>query len=349
MTTKEAYQTVLALIEGEQQFITPFLLGKPGIGKSYIVHKLKEDLGLKYIIDLRLSQHDETDFKIPEKKNGFVTWLTSDFIPTEDNPKYDGPGILFLDELNRASQQTMQAVFQIVLDRAIGTKKIRDDWKIVAAGNLGHEDKTFVNEMDTALKNRFAFVEIDQVNLDEFLEEEKQLSKYVKGFLQKQPSKLYVDDHQYLITPRTWTKFSQYLNQYKGNNIREYALTIGKALIPAAIAAFNAYLSDFRKLSPKDILDNLDKFHDVLKEYERGDIHSLNTELCEYLKDADITKKQIINLDKYFNTYLLDDNRMFITKKLLENNKNILKKWIQVFPEYDDEDSEFNRIVREVL
>jgi len=62
-------------------------------------------------------------------------------------------GILFLDELNQGSEQTLKSLFSIVLDGYVGDIKITPNIMVVSAGNLGAE---FGNTpIPIALENRF--------------------------------------------------------------------------------------------------------------------------------------------------------------------------------------------------
>jgi hypothetical protein len=61
-------------------------------------------------------------------------------------------GILFLDEVNRAQDDVLQAVFQLVLDRRVGQYVLPPGWSVVAAGNFmegyrvgGFDDPAFLN------------------------------------------------------------------------------------------------------------------------------------------------------------------------------------------------------------
>jgi hypothetical protein len=350
-TTKQSYQMIKALLGTKEspQYVTPLILGLPGVGKSYNIRKYAKEFDFEHFIDLRLSQHDETDFKMPIRGESFIHWITSDFIPTEDNPKYKGPGILFLDELNRASEKVMQSIFQIVYDRMIGTKKIRDDWKIVAAGNFGFKDRTFVNELDSALKNRFAIIEIDKVSVDDYIEEEKSLNKYIKIFLEANPSKLYMDEGDYLVTPRSWTTLSNYLNSYQGSDIQSYALTISRTIIHNAAGAFASFLSDFRKIKPSNVFDGT--YKSFIKNYERSDIHQLNAEIVDYVENKKFTKEELSNFDEYFNTHLFEDNRIWVLQKLVssEKGKDFVRQYIDAFPEYNNNESDFFKLLSKVI
>jgi hypothetical protein len=61
-------------------------------------------------------------------------------------------GILFLDEVNRAQDDVLQAIFQLVLDRRVGQYVLPPGWSLVAAGNYmegyrvgGFDDPAFLN------------------------------------------------------------------------------------------------------------------------------------------------------------------------------------------------------------
>ncbi len=61
-------------------------------------------------------------------------------------------GILFLDEVNRAQDDVLQAIFQLILDRRIGQYVLPPGWSVAAAGNFmegyrvgGFDDPAFLN------------------------------------------------------------------------------------------------------------------------------------------------------------------------------------------------------------
>src|SRR5690606_31535301 len=110
---------------------TPVMLwGAPGIGKSSVVHQVASELGRK-VVDLRLAQLEPTDLRgvpMPNRDTMRAEWFLPAFWPvrsTEDGErevtttdsngntktttvKYkagecpDGPGIIFLDEIEKA-------------------------------------------------------------------------------------------------------------------------------------------------------------------------------------------------------------------------------------------------------
>jgi len=79
-------------------------------------------------------------------------------------------GILFLDELNRAQDDVIQAVFQLVLERRLGTYTLPSGWHIVCAGNYmeGYSTNGFT---DPAFLDRFCHMQLDggELTLEEWV------------------------------------------------------------------------------------------------------------------------------------------------------------------------------------
>jgi hypothetical protein len=138
--------------------------GSPGVGKSDLIRQKAKERN-EDIIDMRLSQMDSVDLRgIPslDKASGRTVWNPPAELP------HNGKGILFLDEINSAPQATTAAAYQLILDRRLGSYKVPDGWKIVAAGNR-LTDRAIVNPMPTPLKNRFAHL-FYEVNNDDWLD-----------------------------------------------------------------------------------------------------------------------------------------------------------------------------------
>ncbi len=68
-------------------------------------------------------------------------------------------GLLFLDELNRADDDVLQASFQLVLDRCIGRYRLPTGWTVVCAGN--YPEGYMVNNFnDPAFLDRFCHLQL---------------------------------------------------------------------------------------------------------------------------------------------------------------------------------------------
>lgn len=133
------------------------LWGNRGIGKSSIIKQLSKDLHVPFI-DLRLATQEVSDL-IGIPKVNIATkqtyWAKPEWFPGEDQPE----GILFLDEMNRAQRDVIQAVFQLVLDKKIHTHQLPAGWRIISACNyVGAYD---VRELDEAMMSRFGHVDVE--------------------------------------------------------------------------------------------------------------------------------------------------------------------------------------------
>lgn len=112
--------------------IPVLLTGHPGVGKTYTIHQIGQELGYT-VITVITSLHDPTDF-------GGMPVISDDgvrFVP----PRWavematDGPTILFFDEIDKAAPAVQAAALRIVQERVVGDIALGDQVRIVAASN----------------------------------------------------------------------------------------------------------------------------------------------------------------------------------------------------------------------
>jgi hypothetical protein len=130
------------------------LRGNHGIGKSQVVRQVAKGFGLE-VIDRRLSQMSEGDMVGLPSTDGEVTRFNP---PDWYKSACKKPVALFLDELNRATPEVMQAAFQVVLDRELNGWKLHPQTRVYAAINAS--SAYTVNEMDPALLDRFWAIDL---------------------------------------------------------------------------------------------------------------------------------------------------------------------------------------------
>jgi hypothetical protein len=137
------------------------LRGAHGIGKSQVVRQVAgliaaaEGITNFEVIDRRLSQMSEGDMIGLPSTDGEVTRFNP---PEWYKRACVDPVCLFLDELNRATPEVMQAAFQVVLDRELNGWKLHPKTRVFAAINTG--GSYTVNEMDPALLDRFWAIDL---------------------------------------------------------------------------------------------------------------------------------------------------------------------------------------------
>lgn len=95
-----------------------FLWGAPGIGKSSLVRRFAESLGLECVSLLGTQLAPEDLIGVPQIRDG-----RSVFCPPEIIAR-DEPYCLFLDELNAATPDVQKAFYSLILDRRIGSYEL---------------------------------------------------------------------------------------------------------------------------------------------------------------------------------------------------------------------------------
>lgn len=183
-----------------------FLWGPPGVGKSQLVAQLAASRKFGFI-DKRLAQCDPTELKgypWPDSSKGVMTFLQDGGLPTK------GKGILFLDELSHAPPAVQAVSYQLVLDRRLGTYELPPGWTVLAAGNRV-SDRSFVNEMSSALSSRFVHINVEP-DLEDFITwaMANGVNSATRAYLRWKPANLATDKFtpgmRAFPTPRTWVK-----------------------------------------------------------------------------------------------------------------------------------------------
>ena len=181
--------------------------GPHGIGKSQIVGRTLANYFKVPLIDIRLSQREAGDvIGLPELKDGTTRFCPPDWVMKACRE----PVVLFLDELNRATPEVQQAVFELVLDRRMAGHKLHEGTRVYAAVNLSGNYQ--VNEMDPALLDRFFAIDLEPTT-EETLAHFKNIgfNEDVITFLRDKPGRLdpspKVDSSKVQPSRRSWERF----------------------------------------------------------------------------------------------------------------------------------------------
>jgi hypothetical protein len=147
-------------------FYPEFEMVEPGTLGGAIRHVASGRITMirPWFVDLRLAQLDPVDLRgMPDVVNGATIWRRPGFIPTDDGR----PGLLFLDEVNRAVVANQNAVLQLVRERRIGDHELPPTWRIAAAINPSGAGTSAMTE---ALAGRFVHVEmvVDPAQMRQF-------------------------------------------------------------------------------------------------------------------------------------------------------------------------------------
>jgi len=247
--------------------------GKTGIGKSQLVRQLAKTWGFDddEIIDRRLAQMSEGDMVGLPSTDGNVTRFNP---PDWYKRACDFPVVLFLDELNRATNEVMQAAFQIVLDRELNGFKLHPGTRVLSAVNIGGE--YVVNEMDPALLRRFWTVDLDPTTKDwtKWARETK-IADVIIDFIETDDTWLHAAEKGNMEdvqpNPASWERLSNCLNVddlvYRPNDSIFRSMCLG-FIGTEATAKFVEYAKSVNAHLTSDIIAN---------EYEKVRKNALKT------------------------------------------------------------------------
>ena len=151
----EQAKGLIKLVVQKNVSVPLLLVGPTGVGKSWVAKEAAEDLSIA-CIDLRLAQQEVGDLiGLPRRDGKRTVWSRPEWWPEDPNSK----GILFLDELNRAPIDVIQAVFQLVVEWKLHTHVLPTGWSIVSAINPDNGSYQ-VDSLDIAMLRRFCQVKV---------------------------------------------------------------------------------------------------------------------------------------------------------------------------------------------
>ena len=155
---------------------TPIVVGERGIGKTQMMKDIANTMDMKLInIDCNLLKEGEIGgLPLPFKLDNGTTVTTyaihAKLKMIEDYlaEKPDGKVLLFFDELNRTTRETMAELMNLILNKEINDYKVPSNVCMVAAMNpssstSGFEGNTSygVTDMDAASKNRLVWLYLE--------------------------------------------------------------------------------------------------------------------------------------------------------------------------------------------
>ena len=204
------------------------LWGRPGCGKSQLVTQLADEMSAE-LRDVRLSQKVASDIGgLPalDHETKQTTFYLPDFLPRENRP-----GILFLDELPGADEQTRIAAYGLILERRVANWTLGDEWRIVAAGNRP-EDGAISCDFGTAMNDRLVHLVVEPTAKDWLAwAVGNGICSEVMAFIQVRPDLLAASpellraDHAILPSPRSWERVSRVWTAVKTRREREVLIS----------------------------------------------------------------------------------------------------------------------------
>ena len=254
------FKTFLSIIPHVVDARYPILTrGRHGIGKSTLVYQLAKELGLE-VVERRASQMTEGDLLgLPKVTKGVTQWLAPEWLHTACNK----PVILFLDEVDRATMEVRQGIFELCDSRKIAGYTLHPDTLIFAAVNGGEHGAQYqVGEMDPAELDRYTVFDVEPTVEDWLTWAKDEVCDEIWNFINQNHQHL---EHREDYEPnkgypsrRSWERLSKTLSGLDkiDHSPTLYHLATAFVGFEAAIA-LNDFIKNYeRQVTVEDILDD---------------------------------------------------------------------------------------------
>lgn len=208
MNYQELHASILANFANGNKLV-PFVVGKPGGGKSSLARSIVASLGINpaRVTEFNPSLRDPVDIMgVPDVKGEFVKWKAGEEFYRIRDDGTDEPCALIIEELSDANQAMQNPLCRVILDRYAGELKLHPNLFILATGN-STEHKSGASRMTTKLGNRMQTLQYDE-NLDAWCDWalEAGIDVTLIQFMRFKPGLLsdFNPDRSINPTPRSW-------------------------------------------------------------------------------------------------------------------------------------------------
>ena len=238
--------------------------GTHGLGKTHIARAFAKDRGWQFV-DVPVAQFEEMGdlHGMPEKydptpednRSGDEETI---FFPPHWVPKEDGPGLLLLDDFNRADDRILRGIMQLLQNFELTSWKLPPKWQIVATANPEGGDYS-VTPLDDAMLTRMihATLEFDPKDWAIWAESAR-VDKRGISFVLSHPEAVTFKR----TTPRTLEQFFRQIESIKDLQKEEDLVRmIGMGTLDdVTIAAFMSFVRDdlTELIDPEEILSTED-------------------------------------------------------------------------------------------
>ncbi|VAW62215.1 ATPase [hydrothermal vent metagenome] len=303
--------------------------GQHGIGKTQMIEAIARKKSYKFV-SISPAQFEEMGDllgmpKIIDDKTVFAapSWV----------PDSEGPGILLIDDINRADDRILRGIMQLLQNYKLVSWKLPPDWHIIATANPDGGDYS-VTPMDNAILTRMMHITLTFDHKEWALWAENQgIDSRGIDFVLTYPE--IVDGER--TTPRTLVQFFDSISKIRDlkADLPLVQLIADACLDASTTATFIAFVKDdlSELISIKDILDAKDFAKEVEKPLKkrvkkkslRVDIlATLCTRLLNYLVINNIKpdKNQLKNIKSFILLDFLPNDLRLITAQELVDSKN---------------------------
>ena len=333
-------------VEAKGNRKTPLCIwGEHGIGKTQTVELYAKKNGYKFAYIAPAQFEEMGDLlgmpKITGKDetNERTHFITPDWVPVDD-----GPGILLIDDVNRADDRILRGIMQLLQNYELISWKLPAKWHIILTANPDGGDYS-VTPMDFAMLTRMMHVTLTfDVKRWALWAEENSIDQRGISFVLTYPEVVTGER----TTPRTLVQFFENITHIKDlkKDLGLVKMLADACLDNNTVTSFMSFINnDLAKLiSPEEIIDTKDFTKEVYEriksvvdqQTKRVDILSvICTRLVNYLSVSKqkFAKPQLDNIKAFLNMdFLPNDIRLVAAQDIVSSDNKTVNAAIFVDP-----------------
>ncbi|MCT4615594.1 MAG: AAA family ATPase [Marinifilaceae bacterium] len=307
--------------------------GTHGIGKTQIVEQIAKSNNYKwaYIAPAQFEEMGDL-IGMPTLEDGVMKFKAPDWVPTEE-----GPGILLIDDVNRADDRILRGIMQLLQNYELISWKMPKGWEIVLTANPDGGDYS-VTPMDNALLTRMMHITM-RFNVKDWAlwAEQNNVDQRGINFVLTYPELA----NGQRTTPRTLVQFFDTIEHIENldQNLSLIQLLADSSLDQNTATSFMSFINQNleRMISPEEIMSTLDFEKEVkipvaemvCKSPFRMDIMAtLCTRLVNHLKLSKgmPTPTEIQNIQQFIKMdFIPNDIRMTMLQDIVGAENQALK------------------------
>ena len=241
------------------------MMGPPGVGKTAIVSQIAQRMGINFV-SYSITHHTRQSALglpyIAEASFDGSTYKVSRYTMSEiiasvyDAIERSGvkEGILFLDEVNCASETLAPAMLQFLQYKTFGQHRLPEGWVIVSAGNPPEFNRA-AREFDPAMMDRLKRIDVaPDVEVWQNYAVAHGVHPAILTYLANKPKNFYMVRASVhgsrMVTARGWEDLSRMIQTYEHEGIK------------VALALVSQYLQD------KEIAEDFSLYYELFSKYQ---------------------------------------------------------------------------------
>ena len=321
--------------------------GTHGLGKTHIAKAFAKDRGWEFV-DVPVAQFEEMGDlhglpremdPTPEKPMSGDEYTV--YLPPHWVPKEEGPGILLLDDFNRADDRILRGIMQLLQNFQLTSWELPSKWQIVATANPEGGDYS-VTPLDDAMLTRMihSTLEFDVKDWAKWADGAK-LDKRGISFVLTHPEAITFKR----TTPRTLDQFFRQIENIKDLEKEEDLVrNLGMGTLDdVTIAAFMSFVRDdlTELIEPEEIL-SAENFSEIEKRLEKLSIDKDGNKRIDRISTI-CTRLFILIIKKEFAPGTRESSNLITFLKSSKINKEL------IFSMAKDISNEGSKEVRDIL